>query len=93
MSETSVPRTRRILREIHPSTWEHPADRAALAALRRIPGFDDVLKKVFGLFGEKPIRLAFQANAVKVSEKQFPKVWERYIEVLETLDAPVGNDR
>jgi Zn-dependent protease with chaperone function len=92
MSETNVPRTRRILREIHPSSWEHPADRAALAALRRIPGFDEVLKKVFGLFGEKPIRLAFQANAVRVSENQFPKIWERYLEVLETLGAPARYD-
>jgi len=88
MAEENVPRARRILREIHPSTWEHPADRAALAALRRLPGFDEVLKKVFGLFGEKPIRLAFQANAVRVSEKQFPDIWERYLEVLETLDSP-----
>jgi Zn-dependent protease with chaperone function len=88
MAETNVPRARRILRDIHPSSWEHPADRAALAALRRLPGFDEVLKKVFGIFGEKPIRLAFQANAVRVSEKQFPQVWERYLEVLETLDSP-----
>lgn len=81
-------RARRILKDIAPASWEHPADRAALAGLRRVPGFDDVLRKLFGLFGEKPVRLAFQANAVRVSEKQFPKVWARYLEVLETLDAP-----
>jgi Zn-dependent protease with chaperone function len=84
--ETTTPRARRILRDIHPSAWEHPADRAALAALRRIPAFDEVLKKLFGLFGEKPVRLAFQANAVRVSPKQFPKLHERYLEVLETMD-------
>ena len=85
---TQVRPPRRILTDIDPSTWEHPADRAALAALRRVPAFDEVLKKVFGFFGEKPIRLAFQANAVRVSERQFPKVYERYREVLHTLDAP-----
>lgn len=79
---------RRTLTEISPAAWEHPADRAALAALRRVPAFDEVLKKVFGLLGEKPIRLAFQANAVRVSERQFPQVHERYLEVLEALDAP-----
>jgi Zn-dependent protease with chaperone function len=88
MADNDVTPTRRILRDIHPSTWEHPADRAALMALRRIPAFDEVLKKIFGIFGEKPIRLAFQANAVRVSEKQFPHIHERYMEVLETLDAP-----
>jgi Zn-dependent protease with chaperone function len=88
MASNDVPRTRRILREIHPSSWEHPADRAALMALRRVPGFDEILKTVFGLFGEKPIRLAFQANAVRVGPKQFPRIHERYLEVLETLDSP-----
>jgi hypothetical protein len=39
-----------------------------------LPVFDDVLRSMFGFFGEKPIRLAFQANAVRVSEKQFPQV-------------------
>lgn len=79
---------RRILEDIDPSAWEHPADRAALAALRRVPAFDEVLKKIFGLLGEKPIRLAFQANAVRVSERQFPDLHHRYLQVLETLDSP-----
>ena len=92
MAETTVPSARRILRAIHPSAWEHPADRAALAALRRIPGFDEVLKTLFGIFGEKPIRLAFQANAVRVSERQFPALNRRYVEVLETLDVQTRYD-
>jgi Zn-dependent protease with chaperone function len=79
-------RTRRTLRDIDPSAWEHPADKAALQALRRIPVFDEVLKKLFGLFGEKPIRLAFQANAVRVGRRQFPDVYDLYLEVCETLD-------
>lgn len=82
------PKTKRIMRDIDPSSWEHPADRAALNAVRKIPGFDAVLKAIFGLFGEKPIRLTFQANAVRVNERQFPRLDERYKEVLQTLDAP-----
>lgn len=93
MSDTNdEPRARRILRDINPAAWEHPADRAALTALRRVPGFDQVLRKVFGIFGEKPIRLAFQANAVRVSERQFPVIHRRYLEVLETLDSPEHYD-
>ncbi|NNF13536.1 MAG: M48 family metallopeptidase [Gemmatimonadetes bacterium] len=79
-------RSKRILTEIAPHSWEHPADKAALQALRRIPVFDEVLKKVFGFFGEKPIRLAFQANAVRVSENQFGNVYRIYQECLKTLD-------
>lgn len=76
------------LSDISPRAWEHPADRAALNALRAIPIFDEVLKRLFGFFGEKPIRLAFQANAVRVSERQFPRVHRIHREVLATLDAP-----
>src|SRR5688500_5174876 len=82
------PKTKRIMRDIDPSSWEHPADRAALQAARKVPGFDEVLRKLFGLFGEKPIRLTFQANAVRVGEKQFPRLHERYQEVLQTMDCP-----
>jgi Zn-dependent protease with chaperone function len=81
-----APRARRIFTEIAPRAWEHPADKAALQALRRLPVFDEVLRKLFGIFGEKPIRLAFQANAVKVGPNQFPRIYEMYREVLKTLD-------
>lgn len=77
-----------ILKDIGAESWEHPADRAALAALRRIPAFDEVLRRLFGFFGEKPVRLAFQANAVRVTENQFGWVHAHYEEVLRTLDAP-----
>ena len=78
-------RAKRVLSEISSRAWEHPADRAALQALRRIPVFDQVLRAMFGFFGEKPIRLAFQANAVKVSEKQFPHIHALYQDVCKTL--------
>ena len=81
-------RAKRVLTDIAPHSWEHPADKAALMALRRIPVFDEVLKKIFGFFGEKPIRLAFQANAVRVSPNQFGHVHKLYKECLTTLDAP-----
>ena len=86
------PRARRVLTNIAPRSWEHPADRAAVAALRRIPVFDEVLRKLFGYFGEKPIRLAFQANAVRVSPNQFGRVHDLYQEVARTLDAPMQYD-
>lgn len=81
-------RATQTLTDISPRNWEHPADRAALAALRKLPMFDDVLRKLFGFFGEKPIRLAFQANAVRVSPNQFPRIHRLYQEVCTTLDAP-----
>lgn len=85
---TDRPPEPRVLTGIDTRSWEHPADRAALNALRRIPAFDEVLRRIVGFFGEKPIRLAFQANAVRVSPTQFPRVHRRYEDVLRVLDAP-----
>lgn len=72
--------------DISPTTWEHPTDRAALNALRRIPGFDVVLRKLVGMFGEKSIRLTFKANAIKVGEHQYPWIHERLLKACDTLD-------
>jgi len=72
--------------DISPTAWEHPADRAALNALRRIPGWDLVLRKLVGLFGEKTIRLTFKANAVRVTDSQYPWVHERLLTVCDILD-------
>jgi Zn-dependent protease with chaperone function len=77
-----------VLTDIASRSWEHPADKAALQALRRIPVFDAVLRKLFGFFGEKPVRLAFQANAVRVSPNQFGDIYKVYKQALKTLDAP-----
>jgi Zn-dependent protease with chaperone function len=78
--------TRRILSGIGASSWEHPADRATLNALRKIPGFDLALRKIFGMFGERAIRLAFKANAVRVSENQYAWIHQRTLRVCEVLD-------
>lgn len=77
---------RRILTDISPLAWEHPADRAALQAVRKVPGFDLALRKIFGMFGERALRLAFQANAVRVTEEQYGWIHDRHLRVCRTLD-------
>jgi Zn-dependent protease with chaperone function len=79
-------RPRTVLTQISPRAWEHPADRAALNALRAIPGFDEVVRKVYGFFGERGVRLLFQANAVRVGPTQFPRVHNAFTDVCATLD-------
>ncbi|PYP07702.1 MAG: peptidase M48 [Gemmatimonadetes bacterium] len=53
-------RPRKVLTQIASVSWEHPADRAALQSLRSVPGFDLVVKKIYGFIGERGIRLLFQ---------------------------------
>jgi Zn-dependent protease with chaperone function len=66
--------------------YEHPADRAALNALRAIPGFDDIVRKVASWFGERSARHLFTANSVRVGATQYPQIDALLTEVLETLD-------
>ncbi|WP_224284515.1 M48 family metallopeptidase [Streptomyces sp. LS1784] len=66
--------------------WEHPADRSALVALRRLTGFDDILKKLAGLVSERAIRLMFLATAVKTSERQFPELHDMVRDAAYVLD-------
>ena len=77
-----------LLTGISSTAWEHPADRAALNTLRALPGFDEVVRKVAGFFGERGVRQLFLANAVRVGPQQRPKLDALYGEVLATLDAP-----
>ena len=77
---------RRILTDIAPASWEHPADRAALQTLRALPGFDLLLKYTIGAIGEHGIRMMFQANAVRVQEDQYPTLHRALIDVKRTLD-------
>ncbi|HYC49800.1 MAG TPA: M48 family metallopeptidase, partial [Gemmatimonadaceae bacterium] len=76
------------LTAISSRAWEHPADRAALNALRALPGFDEAVRRVMGFLGERGVRQLFLGNAVRVGPQQRPKLNRLYSEVLETLDAP-----
>jgi len=79
---------RKVLTQIAPTAWEHPADRAALNTLRAIPGFDELVRKIMGALGERGVRHLFTANAVRVGPRQRPKLDALYTEVLETMDWP-----
>ena len=75
------------LPQISAVSWEHPADRAALQALRAVPGVDEIIRKVIAILGgERGIRLLFQGNAVRVGPEQFPKLWAMHLENCSTFD-------
>src|ERR1041384_6615457 len=87
MTTLPAPRPRVALPDIAPVSWEHPADRAALQALRAIPGVDQIIRKILGILGgERGIRLLFQGNAVRVGPTQFPRLWAMHIENCTTFD-------
>ncbi|MFF2650631.1 M48 family metallopeptidase [Streptomyces sp. NPDC058045] len=66
--------------------YEHPADRSALVALRRLSGFDTVFKALSGLLPERSLRLLFLSDSVRVSDQQFPHLHEMLRDACHILD-------
>jgi Zn-dependent protease with chaperone function len=64
-------RNRRRFPGISSRAYEHPSDRSALVALRKLSGFDSVFKALSGLVTERSLRLLFLANSVRVNDEQF----------------------
>jgi Zn-dependent protease with chaperone function len=85
----TVPDRARVrLSGISSRAYEHPADRSALVALRKLSGFDVLLSKLFGLINERALRLTYLAGAVKVSERQFPHIYALVRDGSYILDLP-----
>lgn len=81
-----IQRKRVILKGISSRAWEHPADRGALIALRKLKGFDMFVRKFVSFWSERTIKMALLGSMVKVTERQFPRVWYLYQQACMTLD-------
>jgi Zn-dependent protease with chaperone function len=86
---TTVPDRSRIrLPGISSRAYEHPADRSALVALRKLTGFDTILKNLAGLFNDRSLRLMFLASSVRASPEQFPNLYNSMLDGCYILDLP-----
>ena len=54
---SAEPLTRKRFPRLSSTAFEHPADRQALEALRRIPGLDKIVKKMIELGWERFMRI------------------------------------
>ncbi|MEV5505068.1 M48 family metallopeptidase [Streptomyces orinoci] len=86
--ERSPARDRRRFPGISSRAYEHPADRSALVALRKLSGFDTVFKALSGLLPERSLRLLFLSDSVRVSEQQFPYLHTMLLDACQILDLP-----
>jgi Zn-dependent protease with chaperone function len=66
--------------------YEHPADRSALVALRKLSGFDTVFKALSGLLPERSLRLLFLSDSVRVSDEQFSHLYDMLRDACYILD-------
>jgi len=79
-------RNRRRFPGISPRAYEHPADRSALVALRKLSGFDAALKVMAGAFRERGLRLVHLASAVRVGPTQFGELDDMLTDAVRALD-------
>jgi Zn-dependent protease with chaperone function len=85
MSAATLPDDQRLI-QISPKAYEHPADRAATAALKSIPMLDVVVRKLIELGYERTLRQLLLANSVRISEDQLPEIWASHRAALARLD-------
>jgi Zn-dependent protease with chaperone function len=83
---------RHRLPNISPNAYQHPADRAATAALQSIPMLDEVVRAIHEFGFERAYRQYLLANSVKIGPKQLPHIWNSYQDVLQILDMPKEYD-
>src|SRR5579872_1670622 len=87
---------------ISPKSYEHPADRAATAALKQIPLVEPVIKRLGDIAEERHLRQMLMGNAVRLGDNQVQPVWLAHRSCYEALDIdpvpalyttqnPVGN--
>lgn len=72
--------------EISSRAYEHPADKAATAALKSVPGLDSVVRRLVEYRYERALRQFYLGNSVRVSERQLPELWGSYRGVCQILD-------
>jgi len=82
----SLPAEGYQLKRISSKAYEHPADRAATAALKAIPHFDTVIRKIIEFGYERALRRGVLGSAVRLGEDQLSDVWHAHSRAYATLD-------
>lgn len=78
--------------QISPKSYEHPADRAATAALKSIPMLDSVVRRLIEWQYERAVRQMYLSNSVRIGEHQLPELWAHQVAVCQILDMPRSYD-
>ena len=82
----TVPEVAWKLDRISSRAYQHPADRAATAALAKVPYLDEVVRRLIALGYERALRAASLGSAVKLGQEQLPAIWVLHRQVFNTLD-------
>jgi Zn-dependent protease with chaperone function len=88
---TTLPHDQR-LHAISPKAYEHPADRAATAALKSIPMLDQVVRRLIEYGYERALRQELLAASVRLGPDQMADVYTSHRAALARLDLDEDHD-
>src|SRR3954466_980913 len=88
---TTLPHDQR-LHTISPRAYEHPADRAATAALRSIPMLDAVVRRLIEYGYERALRQELLAASVRLRPHPMPDGYTSHPGALARLDLDEDHD-
>lgn len=75
------------------ASFQHPADRAATAALTAIPGLDTVVRWLIEQGYERALYQQNLAASVRIGPKQRPDLNESFVRVLTVLDLQMSSEK
>jgi Zn-dependent protease with chaperone function len=74
------------LEGISARAYQHPADRAATAALQKVPYLDQVVRTLVSLGYERALRAFSLGSSVRLGQEQLPGIWVLHRQVTSALD-------
>jgi Zn-dependent protease with chaperone function len=81
--------SRRTFPDIHADAFVHDADRAALEALRGIPGLDALARRFAASTIERKVHAMHSRTSVRIGPNQYPSLYGMVKEACEVLDLEV----
>ena len=74
---------------LNPELFLHPTDKAAMKALKAIPGFNQFVKAYMNIWNERQFRIINMSSKLKISEKQMKKYYDMLPPICEKLGIEV----
>lgn len=67
----------------------HPSDKAALQALKAVPGFSQLTRAYMSAMNERQMRIINKSSNLQLSEEQMPEYYRMLPPICEKLGIPV----
>lgn len=90
MSEELVPADRNEIKPVNawpynPEHYTHPTDRAALNALKAVPGFHQLMRAIMKVWNERLSRVKNMSSMVRINQYQLPEYYSILPPICEKL--------